>query len=733
MKKTRKFGKLVGFLCKCSMRFFMPRQQLIPQLLEKEVTTSLFQHYVAENSQFKSTIIEYISCAYTLPREERNDAITELKSELERIYAGNIFEPFIKELINFIFNQINKKQSGSDFESMIILSIRLYCQPMYLSADSNFVDTSLIEKDIDLVNDRQTKKIKTDATSEFNQISGSHMLTVEEQKFFIEELFFIDCQINIGKQKHNFDLQTLYQVREGIFGSIGDRIENAINEHLANASLSNVPKSAQPATQLAIKTFDNIQGSQVLSAKDRNKFINKLTISIQKEQQRGLARRSVLRLVSSLKVKECEKTQCLDQINKAIFEEIKENPESKRLLTKYMEQFCLSPLKEPKDESRFNSVLQNTELGATFIKKLLAAISSHKAKTLGIKSQSSLTLQLISRQIDIALLLSNIDGFMKLETTAQIQNIDDINELLKKIQQQQMIIAKLEKEINLTVEQKEIKHTANNEINQYKDGIKIIIKNMDNNVPELNQIRTDNFVNNIAKDIANSTTLLVDYTKYFFPKTMREAMFACYSPLAYITIKSIKDTIVSSIFASHISNLKNYCQSAIKKLFFYYSPSQKAINIFGGKDNAINVSKFFKQKISSLKQEIHMLKKISNMDKAKNLELFLQKLHEIWWKIQTGEESSGETLLLALHADIRSKFNIEIDNMDVTNLVDDLVDLVLPKDVMCEQEQELPRFIGPHREPISYMEKNLRCIEQQKIFKQQGEQIQKMYQRCYTV
>lgn len=712
----------------------MPKQQLIPQLLEKEVIPSLLQDYMAENSEFKSTIIEYISYAYTLPKKEHNAAIEELKSQLKRIYAGQIVEPFTGRLINFISNQINKKQIKSNFESMIILLIRLYFQPRYLFTDKHFVDTSLIQKDIALLNGKQVQQMHIDAVNKFNEISGSHMLQVEEQKIFIEELFFIECQINIGKHKNNFDLQTLCQLKKDLFNSIKRKIENSINEYVADANLSNVPKAAQPATQLAIQEFDNIQGSCALSTKDRNKFINRLTILIQKAQQGNIVQRNLSWLASSLPVKKCEKTKCLDQINKTIFEELKRSPDSTKLLTHYMEQFELFPIELAEKCSKFDDRLKNAELKATFINKLLAAIAIQKAKSLGIKAQSSPTLHLVSRQIDIALLLSNIDGFTKLETTVQIQNIDDVNDLLKKIQPQQMIIAKLGKARNLTVEQKARYDAANNEINRHKDDMKTIIKNIANNIPEFNQTGTDNFVDNIIKDIANSTTYLADYAKYLCPRTMREAMFACYSPLTYITIKSIKDTIFSSIFAPHISNMANYCKSIIKKLFFYYSPSQKAINILGGKENAIKISEFLKQKISSLKKEIHTLKKTSNMDKVEKLELFLQKLHELWWKIQTGEESSGEILLSALHASIRSDFNKEIDNMDLTNLIGDLVDLILPEDKICEQELELPRFIGLHREPISYMEKNSRCIAQQKSLKQQSQQIQQMQQqRCYTV
>ena len=712
----------------------MPKQQLIPQLLEKEVIPSLLKDHMAENSEFKSTIIDYISYAYTLPQKERNAAIKELKSQLERIYAGQIVEPFIERLINFISDQINKTQIKSNFESMIILLIRLCCQPRYLSTDKNFVDTSLIQKDIALLNGKQVQQMHVDAINKFNEISGSHMLQVEEQKIFIEELFFIECQVNIGKHKNNFDLQTLYQLKEDLCKSINRKIENSINEYVADANLSNVPKAAQLATQLAIQEFDNIQGSRALSTKDRNKFINRLTILIQKTQQGNIVQRNLSRLASSLPVKECEKTQCLDQINKAIFEELKGSPESKRLLTQYIEQFELSPIEPSDQDSKFDGGLQNAELKATFINDLLAAIAIQKAKSLGIKAQSLPNLQLVSRQIDIALLLSNIDGFMRLETNVQIKTINDVNELLTEIQKQQKKIAPPEQVINLTVEQKARYDAAYNEIVRHKGDIKTIIKNIAKNIPEFNQTATDNLFDNIIKHIAESTTYIAGYTKYLFPKNMRESMLAYYSPLTYITIKSIKDTILSSIFAPRISNMANYCKSMIKKLFFYYSPSQEAINILGGKENAIKIAEFLKQKISSLKKEIHTLKKTSNMDKVDKLELFLQKLHELWWKIQTGEESSGEILLSALHASIRSDFNKEIDNMDLTNLIDDLVDLILPEDKICEQELDLPRFIGPHREPISYMEKNSRCIAQQKSLKQQGEQIQQMQQqRCYTV
>jgi hypothetical protein len=135
-----------------------------------------------------------------------------------------------------------------------------------------------------------------------------------------------------------------------------------------------------------------------------------------------------------------------------------------------------------------------------------------------------------------------------------------------------------------------------------------------------------------------------------------------------------------------------------------YKPTDKAIQLLDGLDNAKKVSEYFKNQINILNKKIKETPRENTMDKIA-LERKLGVIKDSWSQLQQGDNSYWETLSRILYLEKKQDCHKTIDLISIDSVTRNLLDLIeTPKadNPVTKEFKEPHKFIGPQRDMPSF-------------------------------
>lgn len=135
-----------------------------------------------------------------------------------------------------------------------------------------------------------------------------------------------------------------------------------------------------------------------------------------------------------------------------------------------------------------------------------------------------------------------------------------------------------------------------------------------------------------------------------------------------------------------------------------YKPTDKAINLLDGLDNAKKVSEYFKNQINILNKKIKEIPKKNTLEQIA-LERKLNIIKDSWNQLQQGDNSYWETLSRILYLEKKQDCHKTIDLISVDSVTRNLLDLIeAPKadSSVTKEFTEPHKFIGPQRNMPSF-------------------------------
>jgi len=173
----------------------------------------------------------------------------------------------------------------------------------------------------------------------------------------------------------------------------------------------------------------------------------------------------------------------------------------------------------------------------------------------------------------------------------------------------------------------------------------------------------------------------------------------------------ILGTLATVLVTAAAAKVANWTSKKTAKYFYgteepdLYKPTTEAILLLG-QNNANRVSEFFKKEINIFQE------KVNNSDPntmlGQELRQRLELLNNTWKKLQHGDSSSWITLSQSLSQEKMANRQQELSRINTSDVTDSLIELISLHKSNDKQNDQLQRqrFIGPHRELLSFKEYN---------------------------